>query len=281
MGNNHLLQSVGSINEEYLTTCENNDHLSKVKDVSTDNSCSLSQHVDISPAESFRETRIQYLKDINAVVLKKSRHCVDNDFNRTADAFIAIEHSNFNADGVSFSCIIDALEAQSRINRLRKESLYQEAADIRHEYDMLRLCAKESLCEKDKGSKFEAILNSPYPFCIPSHVINESYSILSSKLNGGAFCCLFYFLWSWKKHRLRNFLVPTLNLVYYSIDLGLNEILIQLILNLKIICFQSRSIVHQFSSRCLYWSVSALSYLMIILNLLLVLVFFCFEVNFG
>ena len=89
LGNNHLLQSVGS-NNEYLTTCENNDHLSKVKDVSTDNSCSLSQHVDISPAESFRETRIQYLKDINAVVLKKSRHCVDNDFNRTADALLLL-----------------------------------------------------------------------------------------------------------------------------------------------------------------------------------------------
>ena len=199
LGNNHLLQSVGSINEEYLTTCENNDHLSKVKDVSTDNSCSLSQHVDISPAESFRETRIQYLKDINAVVLKKSRHCVDNDFNRTADAFIAIEHSNFNADGASFSCIIDALEEESRINRLRKESLYQEAADIRHAYDMLRLSAKESLCEKDKGSKFEAILNSPDPFCLPSHFINESYSILSSKLNGGAFCCLFYFFMELEK----------------------------------------------------------------------------------
>ena len=192
LGNNHLLLS-GGANNEYLTTSEINDNSSNVKNVPTDNSCSRSMHVDFSH-ESCRQSRIQYLKDINAVMLKKSRHIVDNDFNRTADAFIAIEHSNFNTDGASFSCIIHALEEESRVKRLMKESLYQEAADIAHEYEMLRLSAKESLCENDRGSIFEAFLKSPDLFCIRSHIINESHSILTSKLNGGALCCLFYFV---------------------------------------------------------------------------------------
>ena len=169
LGNNHLLLS-GGANNEYLTTSEINDNSSNVKNVPTDNSCSRSMHVDFSH-ESCRQSRIQYLKDINAVMLKKSRHIVDNDFNRTADAFIAIEHSNFNADGATFSCIIHALEEESRVKRLMKESLYQEAADIAHEYEMLRLSAKESLCENDKGSIFEAFLKSPDFFCIRSLLI--------------------------------------------------------------------------------------------------------------
>jgi hypothetical protein len=119
------------------------------------------------------------------VVFKESL----NDFNRIADSFIVIEHSPFNSDGASLSgTIIRALEEESRVKLVKLESLYEKAADIAYEYEILLVSAEENCDKNDVDSDFEAALKSSGLFPVPSK------STLSSKLNVGAFCCLFYFL---------------------------------------------------------------------------------------
>jgi hypothetical protein len=137
---------------------------------------------------------IQFLKDSYALLSKNSCTCSDIGFDRILDAFIVLEHSNINPDGASIDCIMHAIEEESRVDRLKIESLLEDSARIAHEYQLLLLSAQESFGEHDKGSKLASFLKSPDLCSFPKHIFVVCDSILTSNLKGGSFCCLFNFI---------------------------------------------------------------------------------------